>query len=257
MTAALKVIASASAPAAPYPPDTRAKGWRFELDYERIEQSDTWALAEPQMRPWLLLLWLMAWRQTPCGSLPAHDELIAARIGMERRMFAAHRDILMRGWWLAADGRMYHPTITEQVLALVELRTKNADKVRKHRDDKKNQRLTDECNRLQTGDASVTNRAVTTPEPEPEPEPKTTPATVSPSPVVAEKIYQTYHPIPVGELSRHVGKVVKLRTTNGTPYRGTLDAVMEGMIRVTVRKSGGSAMLSLRASEITETEVLY
>jgi len=95
------------------------------------------------------------------------------------------------------------------------------------------------------------------PEPEPEPEPKTTPATVSPSPVVAEKIYQTYHPIPVGELSRHVGKVVKLRTTNGTPYRGTLDAVMEGMIRVTVRKSGGSAMLSLRASEITEVAVLY
>lgn len=44
------------------------------------------------------------------------------------------------------------------------------------------------------------------PEPEPEPEPKTTPATMSPSPVVAEKIYQTYHPIPVGELSRHVGR---------------------------------------------------
>lgn len=29
------------------------------------------------------------------------------------------------------------------------------------------------------------------------------------------------------------------------------------MIRVTVRKSGGSAMLSLRASEITEVAVLY
>jgi hypothetical protein len=172
MTSALKVVASASAPAAPYPPDTRAKGWRFELDYERIEQSDTWVLAEPQMRPWLLMLWLTAWKQAPCGSLPAHDELIAARIGMERRTFAAHRDILMRGWWLASDGRLYHPTITEQVLALVGLRTKNAGKVRKHREEKKNQQLADECNRLQQGYSPDTNWSVTTPEPEPEPEPE-------------------------------------------------------------------------------------
>ena len=32
-------------PAAPYPAITRAKGWRFELDYEQVDQSDTWALA--------------------------------------------------------------------------------------------------------------------------------------------------------------------------------------------------------------------
>lgn len=35
---------------APYPCDTRAKGWRFELDHERIRQSDTWALAPPEIR---------------------------------------------------------------------------------------------------------------------------------------------------------------------------------------------------------------
>lgn len=95
------------------------------------------------------------------------------------------------------------------------------------------------------------------PEPQPEPQPKTTAATAPTPPAVVEKTYQAYHPIPVSELNQHVGKIVKLRTASGTQYRGRLDAVMENMIRVTLRKSGGSAMLSLRTSEITETEVLY
>lgn len=103
---------------APYPADTRAKGWRFEVDLERVRQSDTWALAAADVRPWLLMLWCSAWEQCPCGSLPADDELISARIGMAPKAFSKHRAILMRGWWLADDGRLYHPTITALVLAM-------------------------------------------------------------------------------------------------------------------------------------------
>ncbi|MGF6697637.1 hypothetical protein OKW38_002249 [Paraburkholderia sp. MM5496-R1] len=103
----------------PYPPDTRAKGWRFELDYERIRQSDTWALATSEVRPWLLMLWMTAWEQTPCGSLPADDELIAARIGMPLDQFESIKKRLMRGWWLADDGRLYHSTLTERVLEMI------------------------------------------------------------------------------------------------------------------------------------------
>lgn len=91
-------------------------------------------------------------------------------------------------------------------------------------------------------------------EPEPQPEPAASPAPVLQTPVVVQK---TYHSIPVGELSQHVGKIVKLRTTTGAQYRGQLDAFGEGLLRVTVRKSGGSVTLSLRASEITATEVFY
>jgi hypothetical protein len=40
----------------PYPADTRAAGWRFDLDTTRIRQSDTWTLARPEIRPWLLML---------------------------------------------------------------------------------------------------------------------------------------------------------------------------------------------------------
>ena len=113
----------------PYPADTRAKGWRFELDHERIQQSDTWALAAPNQRPWLLMVWLVAWQQTPCGSLPNSDELIAARIGMESIEFQQNRAILLRGWKSADDGRLYHPVIVEKVLDMLE--RKAAEKLRK------------------------------------------------------------------------------------------------------------------------------
>lgn len=121
---------------APYPRDTRAKGWRFELDYEKIEQSDTWSLATsmafdglPLARPLLLAMWYAAWKQVPCGSLPSDDALIAASIGIPQSIFAEYRTILMRGWWAADDGRMYHETLTQRVLEM--LSSKDAERARK------------------------------------------------------------------------------------------------------------------------------
>ena len=108
----------------PYPADVRAKGWRFELDHERIEQSDTWALAPSELRPWLLMLWMTAWKQTPCGSLPDEDALIAARIGMPAKTFHKHSAVLRRGWWLAEDGRLYHDTIVERVTEMTKVKDK-------------------------------------------------------------------------------------------------------------------------------------
>ncbi len=114
--------------AAPYPPDILAKGWRFELDHERIRRSDTWALAALELRPWLLMLWMTAWEQSPCGSLPASDELISARIGMPLKTFLKHRETLMRGWWIADDGRMYHDPIVEFVTDMMNRRRSEADR---------------------------------------------------------------------------------------------------------------------------------
>jgi len=118
---------------APYPAETRAKGWRFELDHERIRQSDTWALTPADVRPWLLMLWMVAWEQTPCGSMPDDDALICARIGMQPKAFSKARPALMRGWWRAADGRLYHRVITERVLEMLEYRRKEAERKGKNR----------------------------------------------------------------------------------------------------------------------------
>jgi hypothetical protein len=103
----------------PYPDNIRSKGWRFELDVERILQSDTWALTPDHLRPWLLMIAMVSWIQTPCGSLPNCSKLISRRIGMDLDEFDESRGILLRGWCEATNGRLYHNTITTQVLGML------------------------------------------------------------------------------------------------------------------------------------------
>lgn len=106
---------------APYPADTKAKGWRFELDLERVEQSDTWDLAAeiPMAQHALLMMWTTAWRQVPCGSMPSDPNLIRAKLKIPPKLWAPMAEVVMRGWWQAEDGRLYHDTIIERVLAMV------------------------------------------------------------------------------------------------------------------------------------------
>ena len=115
----------------PYPSDTRAKGWRFELDYEKIEQSDTWSLAAevPMAQHSLLMMWFMAWTQVPCGSLPNDTAIIRAKCKVAPKLWPSLQPVLMRGWWLAEDGRLYHDTIVLRVLEMLE--HKNKEKTRK------------------------------------------------------------------------------------------------------------------------------
>lgn len=112
----------------PYPATTKAGGFKFELDCERIAQSDTWALASTRQRPLLLMLWFIAWQQTPCGSLPADDVLIAARLGLDADAFQSDKAILLRGWAKASDGRLYHPVITKLVLEMMSRKAGNAQR---------------------------------------------------------------------------------------------------------------------------------
>jgi hypothetical protein len=162
---------------APYPADTRAKGWRFELDYERITQSDTWDLAAevPMAQPALLMMWMMAWQQTPCGSLSNDEAVIRAKCRIPADLWPSMRELLMRGWWAADDGRLYHNAITERVLEMIEARGKNAKRVASHKQKLREQRAgnalpTPSGNALPTASGNaLAADAVTTPEPEPEP----------------------------------------------------------------------------------------
>lgn len=85
-------------------------------------------------------------------------------------------------------------------------------------------------------------------------EPEETVAPAAPKPVV---IQRSFHPIAVSDLGQHVGKIAKLQTSTGASYRGKLETLAEGVIRITIRKAGGTATLSLRSEEITEAQVLY
>lgn len=120
----------------PYAADVKARGWRFELDMERVRRSDTWSLAPAEIRPWLLMMWTVAWDELPCGSLPDDDEVIAAKLGMPQKLFARHSKVMRRGWWLASDGRLYHDTICERVLHMLDKRLKDAGRARDARERK-------------------------------------------------------------------------------------------------------------------------
>jgi hypothetical protein len=121
-------------PDPPYPADTLARGWRFEVDMETVKRSDTWKKARTgAMRGALLLLWAESWQEKPCGTLPDDDELIAIMIDMPVATFAKHRELLRRGWTQASDGRLYHETITARVLAMLEKRAKDAKRAADNR----------------------------------------------------------------------------------------------------------------------------
>jgi len=129
----LKVVSS-NIPDPPYPEDTQTKGWRFELDMPRIRRSDTWVLANPDMRPWLLMLWATAFEQVPAGSLPNSPELIAAHIGMDARTFKAHSDMLLRGFESRSDGRLYHPVVVGRVEAILAFREQERTRKQNYRE---------------------------------------------------------------------------------------------------------------------------
>lgn len=101
---------------------------------EQVKKSDTWLRARTGfVRAHLLLLWAEAWEQTPCGSLPDDDELLALLLDMDPIDFEKHRAVLLRGWWLAEDGRLYHDVIVERVQAMLVKRMSDAQRSANYR----------------------------------------------------------------------------------------------------------------------------
>ena len=140
MQPSLSVVPS-SVPEPPYSADTKANGYRPEFDLPRIQQSRTWLLADNEVRPWLLMLWLHSWGNFPCGSWEDDDELIAASIGCKPEFFVGHKRQLMRGWVRHADGRLYHPFITAQVIEMKSKRRYEADRKKRQRDANLNKQI--------------------------------------------------------------------------------------------------------------------
>ena len=140
MQPSLSVVPS-SVPEPPYCADTKANGYRPEFDLPRIQQSRTWLLADNEVRPWLLMLWLHSWGNFPCGSWEDDDELIAASIGCKPEFFVGHKRQLMRGWVRHADGRLYHPFITAQVIEMKSKRRYEADRKKRQRDANLNKQI--------------------------------------------------------------------------------------------------------------------
>lgn len=130
-------------PHPPYPPTVIARGWRFELDMPRVLQSTSWLTCPPEIRGQLLQLWAMSWLCYPCGSLVNDDDALAGLIGMPVAWFRSYAEVLLRGWYMAADGRLYHPVVTECVERMLAHRFGEAEKKARQRATTKAQKDTD------------------------------------------------------------------------------------------------------------------
>lgn len=81
----------------------------------------------------LLMMWYVAWKQVPCGSFPADEDVIRAKCRVPASRWDDLRPILMRGWWRADDGRLYHDTVVERVREMIAYRQKEADRRNRNR----------------------------------------------------------------------------------------------------------------------------
>lgn len=121
---------SSELPDPPYPATAQAGTFQFDVDVTRLLASDTWILVGDEVFPWCVMTWLVSWSLVPCGSLPNNDDVICARIRCSRRFYDDHRAEILRGWKPHNDGRLYHPVVTEKVLAFLGKRSKWAEKKR-------------------------------------------------------------------------------------------------------------------------------
>jgi hypothetical protein len=70
------ITAAAAHPAPPIPCDVDLRDFHFmPLDVVRLQNSETWAIADGWAAKALVNLWTRSWHQVPAGSLPDDDNL--------------------------------------------------------------------------------------------------------------------------------------------------------------------------------------
>lgn len=110
----------------------------FMLDVERLFASELWALSTGEEFKAALALWGRAWQQTPPGSVPNDDRLLAAFSGAGTR-WKKVRAMALRGFVLCSDNRYYHRVLCADVMRAAKnkedrrLRTLAASKARRNK----------------------------------------------------------------------------------------------------------------------------
>jgi hypothetical protein len=86
------------------------------LDVVRLQNSETWAIADGWAAKALVNLWTRSWHQVPAGSLPDDDNLHRAWANVPD--WESVRNVALRGFVKCSDGRLYHRVICEKVAEL-------------------------------------------------------------------------------------------------------------------------------------------
>lgn len=80
-------------------------------------------------------LWLKSWDQVPAGSLPDDDVELCrlAELARDIKTWKRVREGSLRGWFLCADGRLYHPVVAEGINNAIEAKATQRAKTAKAR----------------------------------------------------------------------------------------------------------------------------
>jgi hypothetical protein len=141
-----------SLPSPPVPADADLTHYDdMPLEVRRLRDSGIAGVADAEVFRCAVLLWCTAWHQVPAGSLPQADADLCRLVGLGRdvRTWAKIKTGVLRGWRPFSDGRLYHPVVTEKVIAgwnstRITRWAKECDRLRKEnkaRDQRKEQHL--------------------------------------------------------------------------------------------------------------------
>ena len=123
----------------PVPSDADLTDFKFmPLEVARLRRSKAWLICKrrPELAFYMLNLWTAAWHERPAGSLEDDDDVLADAAMCSPDKWPKVRADAMRGWFKAADGRLYHPVVAEKVMdswhgKMVARWRKECDRVRK------------------------------------------------------------------------------------------------------------------------------
>jgi hypothetical protein len=131
-------------PPPPVPADADHRHYDdMPLEVRRLRDSGIVGVADAEVFRCALLSWCVAWHQVPAGSLPMADANLCRLVGLGRDIKTWKNIKLgaMRGWRPFADGRLYHPVVSEKVIAAwnssrLNRWAKECDRVRKENKDR-------------------------------------------------------------------------------------------------------------------------
>lgn len=99
----------------------------FVLDVDLLLNSELVAVGSPDECWAAMLLWCKSWRQSPPGSLPDDEKVLAAFSATGKR-WPKVRLMALRGFVKCSDGRLYHKVLAQKANSAWEARQKKSIK---------------------------------------------------------------------------------------------------------------------------------
>lgn len=108
------------------------------LDLSRLFDSELYMLSTGDQFKAAMTLWGKAFHQVPAGSLPTNERVLAIMSGAGQAKWPRVREMVLRGWVLHSDGRLYHSVVTEKVLDALAMRQSQSKRAKDGWDRRKN-----------------------------------------------------------------------------------------------------------------------